>query len=230
MVGEERLPTGASPLSEDEALAIIAAGLRRRRRQLDLVTIAQSIRYLTKLYDSKRSVAERAQVSVNMLDKFLAIWKLTPEVRELSRNRDIDRVMDVFWLSKVRDEEKQRELAEVIAGDGLKTQEVRDIVRILRDSPGAEVSEIVDRVKDSRPETQRVYAVVMPLRGFQLQTEEDEQKVLGTVSHHLPNEGIKLEGNALVVFFTSWQYRRARTLARREGVEVTQLASTLLTG
>lgn len=215
-------------MREEEALAIIAASLRRRQRQLDLVTIARAIRYLAELYDSKESVAESAQVSVNMLDKFLAVWKLTPEVQELAYHRDIDRVMDVFWLSKVQHEGKQRELAEIIASNDLRTQEVRDIVRILRGSPEAKVSEIVNRVKESRPETKRVYAVVMPLMHLELETEEDEQEVLRTLSEWLPNEGSKLEKNALVVFFTPKQYKRARALAKRRGMEVTELANSLV--
>jgi len=215
-------------MREAEALAIVAAGLRRKKRAFNLVTVARAIEFLAHRYGSKSEVARRAQVTVNMLNKFLAVARLTPEVREMVQRRKVDRVMDVFLLSKLQDPKAQVAMAGVVAERGLTTLELREAVRLLKNDPSISVNEAVRVVKTARREVQRIFAVVMPLVPQESHAGKPQRFSMTGFSELVPNRGVRLSKQAAIVFFDEDQYNNAKALAKKRKVSVSDLARTLM--
>lgn len=214
-------------MSETSALATITVGFRTRRRPIGLTVVASAISELHQLYGSLDEVAQRAGVSVDMLRKFLSVARLSPKVTELVQNREIDRVMDVFWLSKVREDSDQLWLARATIQNKLKTAELRDVVTILRRNPREGAERALKRVTGGRKRIERAFAVAMPLRSG-TPAPVSKSEAVGVLKHVLPNSGVAIKNRLLVVFFTPHQLTSARKVARQRRVDLTDLANAII--
>lgn len=128
-------------LDEATALSILFSNTRRKKRNVDLLTIAKSCEYLVGLYGSQRAVADRIGISAEMIREFLTTLKLPASVQELVSSRRIDSIDIVRELSALSDSSKQSAAAEALVHTPSK--DVRDIRRLIR---GTEVS-IEDAIK-----------------------------------------------------------------------------------
>lgn len=205
-------------------LANVAAGLRRRTRSLDLVTVAGSIRRLVSSLGSTAEVARRADVSAGMLRKFLSIERLEPEVRDLFKERQLDRVMDAFLLSKVTQPRNQRSLARLVTSKHLTTHELRDAVRFIHHRVSPE--DAVKLVLKGRPKTENLFVVAMPFGG------RPDRGELHRISQELhrtfPGSSVRIDAGVAVVALDEVSYRRAQKLAKERGLELTGFASEIL--
>lgn len=119
-------------LDEDTALATIFANTRRKKRTENLLTIAQSFKYLVELYGSQKAVADKVGLSTEMIREFLIVLKLPVEVQQLISSRQIDSVDVAREISAIKDPLKQVVTAKILA-DAL-SEDVRDIKRLIKDT------------------------------------------------------------------------------------------------
>lgn len=204
-------------------LANVAVGLRRRRRSVDLVTLAGSIRRLISSLGSVSEVARRADVSPGMLLKFLAIDRLNPDVRSLFKNRKMDRVMDAFWLSKVRNGKDQYRLAQSIQRDRLTTHEVRDAVRFINRQHS--VSAAIDVIRRGRPRRENLFVVAMPFEGPHDQA--TVQRLASGLHKAFPKAVIRIDPGLAIVSLDEPSYEQAKKLSKKEGLKLTEFANAL---
>jgi hypothetical protein len=134
-------------LDENTALAIIFSNIRRKKRNEDIITIAESFKYLEDLYGSKNAVADKVGLSAEMVRQFLTALKLPKEVQKLIRERKIDSVDKVKEIYSLKEESKQIKAAKELASS--KTKDFRDIKRLAKvgDFSINEAMEILSKTK-----------------------------------------------------------------------------------
>lgn len=135
------------PLDEETALAVLFANTKRKKRNADLLTIAQSCEYLVKLYGSQKTVAKKIGLSTEMVREFLTVLKIPKEVQELVSDRQIDSVDTVREISALKDTEKQIAAARSFLDSSSK--DVRDIKRLVKsaDLPVEEAKRVISELK-----------------------------------------------------------------------------------
>ena len=118
-----------SRLDESGALAILFANTKRKRRTVDLVTIAEACETLVELYGSQKKVAKMVDLHPEMIREFRQILKLVPRVREMVERRDIDRLDVAYQLAKVDDPKRQLQAAKLMMG--LATKDSRTLQALI---------------------------------------------------------------------------------------------------
>lgn len=159
-------------LTEEKALAILASNLKRKKRNVDMLTISECIDYLRELYGSLREVERRAGVSSEMLREFLLVKKLVERLPNLQRRielREIDSVEVVEEIWKVKGIERQKELVENIARLKLATKDVRSVVQYVNASPNLSIENCIRRVLESKAIVEKRFMVVMELKNSTLE-------------------------------------------------------------
>lgn len=137
-------------LDEDTALSVLFANTKRKKRQVDLITIAQSCQYLANLYGSKLAVAERIGLHTEMIRQFMSLLELPEEVKSLVSSRKIDRLDVAYRIAMLRDPAQQIAVAESLANLA-SSKDIRDVMRLVRQSH-ASVEESTKRVMDAKPQ------------------------------------------------------------------------------
>ena len=143
-------------VDEETALAILFANTKKKRRDEDLLTIAQSCEYLAKLYGSPRAVAEKIDLSTEMIREFLAVLKLPEEVQKLVSDRRIDSVDVVKEISALKEPKKQIEAAKSFVNS--LSKDVRDIKRLVKDA-NLPVEKAKTAILDSKPKGLHVFII-----------------------------------------------------------------------
>lgn len=116
-------------LDEETALSILFANTRRKKRRVDLITLAQSCKYLVDLYGSKKDVAEKVGLSTEMIRELMLPLKLPREIRKLISSRKIDSIDTVREISALKEPSKQIFAANEFINTS--TKDVRDIKRLI---------------------------------------------------------------------------------------------------
>lgn len=117
-------------MDEEGALALVYANTRRKpeKRVADLVAVAKAFEYLVDLYGSRKAVADKVDLSTEMVREFLTVLELPEDVRGLVSSRTIDRLDVALEIYMLKDRHKQVAAAKAIAG--LPSKDVRDIRRV----------------------------------------------------------------------------------------------------
>jgi hypothetical protein len=135
-------------LDEETALAILFANSKRKKRDIDLLTIARSCEYLVKLYGSRRAVAEKIGLSTEMIRQFLTVLKLPEAVQELVSDRQIDSIDTVKEILALKAPKTQIEAAKSFVNS--LSKDVRDIKRLVKDAK-LPVEKSKATILDSKP-------------------------------------------------------------------------------
>ena len=145
-------------MDEEGALALIYANTRRRpeKRTADLVTIARAFEYLVDLYGSRKAVADKVELSTEMVREFLTVLDLPEEVRELVSTRTIDRLDVALEIYMLKDHDKQLAAARTISG--LSSKDVRDIRR-LAEQANMPIEESRQIVLQAKPEGLHIFVM-----------------------------------------------------------------------
>jgi len=143
-------------LDEETALAIVFANTRRKKRTEHLVRVAEALDFLIGLYGSQRKVAQRVNLSPEMVREFRSILRLPQDVKELIRARRIDDLDSAYRISMMRSPKMQRELASQVAE--LDTQDVRDVGRLIS-TAGKSARESAKAVLASKLKGLHVFAI-----------------------------------------------------------------------
>ena len=141
-------------LDEETALTILFANTRRKKRNNDLITIAKSCEYLTKLYGSQKAVAEKVGLSTEMIREFLSALKLPEEVQKLISDRKIDSIDIVREISVLKDPSKRIVAAKALANS--LSKDVRDVKRLIKDT-NLSVAEAKKAVLESKPKGLHIF-------------------------------------------------------------------------
>jgi hypothetical protein len=141
---------------EETALATIFANTRRKKRPDNLVTVAESFAYLAKLYGSQKAVAEKVDLSTEIVRQFLQILELPRDIKEMISDRRIDRLDVAYRISKLRDAGQQMAAAKI--APALLSKDMRDIERLVQHAD-IEVEDSERMVMESKPKELHVFIV-----------------------------------------------------------------------
>lgn len=119
-------------LNENLALSIAFANTKRKKRELDLISIAEAFDYLVNLYGSLDIVANKIGISNEMVRKFLLPLNFTDEIKQLIQMRYIDSIDIISEISTIKDKEIQLSICRDLKN--LTSKDVRDIIRKLKES------------------------------------------------------------------------------------------------
>lgn len=225
--------------TEEKALAILASNLKRKKRTVDMITIAECINYLKELYGSWREVTRRADVSYEMLREFRATLELPDEVKRLVKARMIDSVEVAEEISKLDGAERQIELAKNFVSQKLTTKDIRDTVQYAKANPNLSIEKCVRRVLASKPVVEKRYMVVMELRNSTLQTLRKEAEKLSLTTEDLVKsivEDLKVEnliscetrGKIIAITVGEGGLTALKGKARKLNVDLEELAETIV--
>lgn len=119
-------------LNENNALAIIFANTNRKKRNVDLFTMAKCFDHLVKLYGSQKAVAKKVGLSTEMIREFLIVLKLPAKVQKLISERRIDSIDVVREISIIKYPSKQIKAAHAFINS--LSKDVRDIKRLVKNT------------------------------------------------------------------------------------------------
>jgi len=143
-------------MDEETALAILFANTKRKKRNVDLITIAKSCEFLTKLYSSQIKVADKLGLSSEMIREFRSALKLPEQVQKLILSRKIDSIDIIKELSTIKNRKKQIDLAKNIAN--LKTKDIRDVKRMIKQA-NVSIEESKRKVAESKLKGLHIFLV-----------------------------------------------------------------------
>lgn len=118
-------------LDEDSALSILFGNTKRKRRNVDLITVAKSCEYLSRLYGSNVAVAKKVGLHSEMVRQFLSLLKLPDEIKGLISARQIDKLDVAYRISTLADAGQQSAAAKALANIE-SSRDVRDVVRLMK--------------------------------------------------------------------------------------------------
>lgn len=132
---------------EETAISILFANTKRKKRYVDLITLAQSCKYLADLYGSKGAVAEKVGLSPEMIREFMLPLKLPREIQKLISSRKIDSIDKVKEISTLKNSSRQIAAAREFVDTS--TQDARDMKRLIKKAslPAEKAKEIILEAK-----------------------------------------------------------------------------------
>jgi hypothetical protein len=139
--------------NEATALATAYSNTKCKKRPDDLVTVAGAMKYLTETYGSK-AVAEKLNISVEMIRQFLTVLDLPRKVKALFASRQIDSVDVAKELASLGDKKRQETTARAIVNSPSK--DVRDIKRLIKTNQ-YRVTKAKKAVLDAKPKGLNIF-------------------------------------------------------------------------
>lgn len=158
---------------EKKALATVFANTKRKRRTADLLFVAEAFEYLVKHYGSQRAVADKVNLSPEIVREFRKILSLAPAVQEMIRNREIDRLDVAYRLSKIRDPALQLKAASKLRE--LDSKDIRDIERLVSGT-GLSVADSKKEVLESKLKDLHVFILDFEEPDFELIAERARKR------------------------------------------------------
>jgi len=138
------------------AILLIISCTHRIKRPVDIVTLAKNILYAKKCMGNLEAVANAVSLSTQQLKDFLAVERLSSEVKALVKKRAIDSV-DVIKVLTQLPAQKQRVLAKRFANGQLTSKDIRIITTFAQKFPHKSISKIVANYEKSKDF--RVYVI-----------------------------------------------------------------------
>jgi len=212
------MTTGTSP--EIQALAIVAASLRRKARPYDLLTISRAVNLLIGRYGLQEA-AKRADVSPGMLRQFAVLTSLPPDVQDLLASRELDHVSAASFLARLKRDTDKSILARLLVTKNLTREEIQDIVQYANRNESKTLEECVAEVLSSRATKKRIYLIVMsaPSEGLGQSAAADLRR-LGARQVHV-------QGSHVIIITDEAGKRELARAAKSADVPLSSLASEL---
>lgn len=158
---------------EETALSILFANTKRKKRQVDLVTLARSCKYLVDLYGSRKAVGKRVGLSTEMIRELMLPLKLPKGVQDLVLNRNIDSIDVVREIATLKDPAKQISAANQFIGTVSK--DVRDIKRLVKKT-GLTAENAKEIILEAKPGNLHIFAMDFDEEIYQAIVHEAEKR------------------------------------------------------
>ena len=214
-----------------KSLAKIGKGTRRKKRDINLLEVAEEIKSLYSRKKSLDKVAKIVKLSPEMVRQFLKITELHREVKKLIKLRKINSVDIGYRISKLEDGD-QILLAKHIVYKNLSSDDVRAIVRYRMDNPKIPLERVVNRVLRSKDK--KIYVAYLGIEKdtFQKLSEKNKARIIRSIFNGaIPHEFIvsfQLNGRVAILKVLKGGLHEMRTKAKQLRVPLAKLADALL--
>lgn len=132
-----------------KSLAKISSGTKRKKREINILEVAQEMKRLYTEYNSLDKLAKLVKLSPEMVREFLKLNDLDKSVKVLIKNDSITSVDIGYRISKL-EKKDQATLAKHIVTKNLSSDDVRAIVKFKIDNPGIPIENALERVIKSK--------------------------------------------------------------------------------
>ncbi len=144
-------------MDEESALAIIFANTKRHKRTVDLLTVAECFYFLRNIYGTQEAVAEKTDLSREMVREFLQILNLPEYVKKLIKSRKVDSIDTAYRLSKIKDEQTLRTVINKLLS--LQTHDLRDVISTAKENAGLSIDAAKEAVLKSKQRNLHVFVL-----------------------------------------------------------------------
>lgn len=151
-------------LDEETALSIVFANTKRKKRNVDLITVARSFEHLVRLYGSQSAVASRVGLNSEMIRQFRRLLKLPSEAKEIIADRRIDKLDVAYRISMVKDPSEQIAVAKGIV-DLPESKNVRDVIRLVTQAKYS-AKDSIKKIIESKPKGLHVFVMDFDDRAY----------------------------------------------------------------
>ncbi|MCX6639506.1 MAG: hypothetical protein NTW14_03370 [bacterium] len=127
-----------------KAIAKISKGTKRKKREINLLQVAEGVKVLYDQYSSLSKISELVKLSPEMVREFLKILELDEKVKNLIKQDLIISVDICYRLSKLNKED-QFDLAKLIIENKLSSEDTRNIVKFKIDNHAIPINILVKR-------------------------------------------------------------------------------------
>lgn len=177
----------SQPSEEKKHLAVLILNLKgAKKKRVDLIDIAYSCEYLTKLYGSATKVAEKVGVHPEMIREFCSLLKLPKTLRPFIQDIGLDAA---YRISKLK-EKDALEVAELGLKAYLISHEIREVVKLKVRNRELSVPECVNIVLGSRPIVKKQHLLLIKLEEQLLELLKDNSKKTGISEKQLLKNAI----------------------------------------
>ena len=214
-----------------KSLAKISSGTKRKKRQINLLQVAQEMNSLYSKYNSLDKVAKIVKLSPEMVRQFLKINDLDQTVKDLISSDSITSVDIGYRISKLQKKD-QAILAKHIVQRNLSSDDVRAIVKFKIDNPAIPIEKTVDKVIKSK--NKNIYVAYLGIKDltFKQLREKYKSKDVSTIIRHifggfLPRQYIvsfELNGRVVIAKVSKEGLQKMREKAHRLKVPLANLA------
>jgi hypothetical protein len=139
-------------MKQDEINKIIARlilSTRRKSRNFSIYDIASDILYLKTSFGNLNEVAKLVGVSSGMLNQFLSVFNLPEFVLKMVKERKIDSVSIVHYLSKFK-EADVISLSQLLVSRELSSQDLRILLPFRKAHPNEDILNLVEKLNSSK--------------------------------------------------------------------------------
>ncbi len=155
-----------------KSLAKIGKGTKRKKRDINLLEVAEEMKFLYDIHKSLDEVAKVVRLSPEMVRQFLKITELNVKVKELIK-RDLIRGVDICYrISKLR-EKDQIVFAKEIASKNIPSEDVRAIVKYKIVNSKMPINKVINKVLKSK--VKKIYVAYL---GIEKDIFENLQKII----------------------------------------------------
>jgi hypothetical protein len=218
-----------------KSLAKIGIGTKRKKREINLLEVAEEIKSLYSKYNSLEKVAGIVKVSPEMVREFLKINDLDEKVRKLIKSGLIKGVDIGYRISKL-EKSDQAVLAKFIVDKNLSSEDVRLIVKYKIDNPKVDVENAANKIIKSKDK--KIYVAYLGLEKdtFDRLSEKSKSKALEKTIRNifaelLPKKLIvsfELNGRVVILKVVKEGSQKIREKAKMLGVPLANLGEALI--
>lgn len=133
----------------NKSIARVILSTKRKSRQYTLFEIATDIQALKTSLGSLNEVSKVIGVSAGMLNQFLSVFKLPEFILKLIKERKIDSVAVVHYLSKFSANDIGN-LAKLLSSNKLTRQDLRILLPYRKQYPDEQIIDLVERIHSSK--------------------------------------------------------------------------------
>jgi hypothetical protein len=204
-----------------KAISELIGCTRRKRRPKSIVEIADIIEFLRAKLGTYRAVADRVDLSTEMLREFRAVKLLAPEMHRLVAERTIDSVDLVYRISKSKPA-TQKAIVRKVLQDALTGNDVR----VVKSSSTGQMSEqkALLRTIESRDIKTYLIRFQMPKRKSASEVQRDFSRIVGA------NQivSLKIEKGVATLGLSYRGQKRLREAAKQEKEPLREFVMNIL--
>jgi hypothetical protein len=216
-----------------KSLAKIGKGTRRKKRDINLLEVAEGIRTLYDIKKSLDKVADIVKLSPEMVREFLKVTKLDEKVKKLIRNNLIKGVDIAYRISKLS-KKNQILLAKQVVDKNLSSDDVRAIIKYNIDNPRMSIERATNRV--IRSKTKKVYVAYLGIEKDTFEKLAERKKNTAKIIRSLFNGflcpefiiSFELNGRVVILKVSKEGLQAMRAKARELKIPLAKLADALL--
>ena len=208
-----------------EALAVLIASTKRKKRKLSLPEISEWLNIAIKEYGSLSEVAKTIDLSAKMLKQFSHVGKLSNEVKSLFKSRKLDSVDIAYHLSFFPKEDQFAIAQEAVEGR-LNSDDIRALKAFRKEVSGLSLTDAIKRIKETKDIKEYViYLNIADIKDLS-QLNKEIEKMIG--KENIIN--FQSTSSHLKIVITAIGRKKLLKISSQEHISMKKLVSRIMNG